>query len=201
LYNLSLVAPKAPREVLKSAFQQALKHAANPTEWIFENYGAGLKGYDNWIKDLESGKANRFGMGYNAAVWHECRTFAVQFLEEAVDRLDGQAGDLFQRAIQHYRMVADRLGALSVCYPWIPESGPQTIPIDNESQEAATWLEEARQAEENGLSVLKQIIAQLKIITIINFAAVLARRFRGALFSKTEHVECCGGMDKPPHKE
>jgi hypothetical protein len=157
LYKLSPVEPQTAQEVVKSAFEKVLKHAGNPDEWIFENYGAGLQGYDNWIKGLESGAANRFGMGYNAAVWHECRKFAVEFLVEARDRLAGKANDLFDQAIQQYGVVADRLGSLSERYPFIPESSPKTIPVDNACLEAVSWLKEAREAESRGLSLLARL--------------------------------------------
>jgi hypothetical protein len=161
VYSLELVEPETPEKVVKSAFERALKHAANPDEWILQNYAAGLKGFDNWVVGLESGTANRFGMGYNAAVWHECRTFAVEFLYEARRRLDGTASALFDDAIQHYQLVAARLGLLSERYPFIPEGGPDTIPVDDGSREAVAWLKEARQAEAKGLSTLEQIVAKL----------------------------------------
>jgi hypothetical protein len=158
LYNLKPVEPKTPQEVVRSAFEKALKHAENPKEWIFENYGAGLKGFDNWISGLESGIASRFGMGYNAAVWHECRKYAVDFLGEAREHLGGLVPDLFNRVISHYQLVADRLGELSEVYPFNPEGGPQIIPVDGQCLEAVRWLKEARKAEAEGLMVLEQIV-------------------------------------------
>ena len=111
--------------------------------------------------------ANRFGMGYNAAVWHECRMFAVEFLEEARDRLNGKASGLLDQAITHYRLVTDRLESLSKRYPFIPESGlenvPKTILVNDECLEAAGWLEEARDAESAGLSALQKIVAELTV--------------------------------------
>lgn len=161
LYNLKPVEPEKPQVVVKSAFEAVLKHASNPDEWVFENYGAGLRGYDNWIRGLESGRANHFGMGYNAGVWHECRRFAVEFLLEARERLDGTVSRDFDQAIQQYQRVADCLAQLSERYPYIPESTPQAIPVDGESLEAVGWLKEARQAEAEGLSILEKISTAL----------------------------------------
>ena len=104
---------------------------------------------------------SRFGMGYNAAVWHECRKYAVDFLGEAQERLGGLVPDLFSQAINHYEQVADRLDDLSQSYPFIAESGPQTISIDDQCLEAVGWLKEARQSEAKGLSVLEQIVKNL----------------------------------------
>lgn len=161
LYNLKPVEPEEPQVVVKSAFKAVLKHASNPDEWIFENYGAGLQGYDNWIRGLETGNANRFGMGYNAGVWHECRRFAVGFLVEARERLDSIASGDFDRAIQQFQRVAECLGQLSKRYPFIPESSSQAIPVDSDCLEAVGWLKEARQAEAEGLSILEKIVAAL----------------------------------------
>ncbi len=77
----------------------ALEHAANPEEWIFEDYRAGLEGFDNWILALQEGKASDMGVRFSAAVWLECRKNAVGFLEEAKERLAGQADPLFDEAL------------------------------------------------------------------------------------------------------
>ena len=161
LYKLKPVEVYAPVDVVQSAFEQVLKHASNPEDWIFENYASGLKGFDNWIRGLESGKANRFGMGYNAAVWHECRKFGVEFLQEAKERLDGVAVNLFDGAIEHYQRVTDRLGKVSERYPWTPEGGDTTIPVDEQCTEAVVWLKDARDAEAKGLAILEQIIGAI----------------------------------------
>jgi hypothetical protein len=161
LYSVKPVEAKPPAEVVRSALQKALKHASNPAEWIFENYAAGLKGFDTWIKGLKNGLANRFGMGYNAAVWLECRKFAVAFLEEAKGRLGGAADGSFDRALTHYQVVAERLEKVSARYPWTPEGGPATIPADDACQEVVGWLQEAREAEAEGMSALEGILETL----------------------------------------
>jgi hypothetical protein len=111
--NLKPVEPKTAKEVVKSALEKSIKHVDNPEKWIFENYAAGLKGFDNWISGLENGVANRFGLGYNAAVWHECRHFAAEFLVEARDRFGAETYHLFDQAARHYQVVVDNLAALS----------------------------------------------------------------------------------------
>ena len=160
-YNLKPVEAKAPVEVVKSAFKQVLKHASNPDDWISDEYASGLKGLDIWIKGLESGKANRFGMGYNAAVWYECRKFAAEFLREAKEHLDGVASIMFDEAVGNYQVVADCLGKVSKRYPWTPEDGPKIIPVDEQCMEAVGWLKVAHQAEAAGLSALEKITTEL----------------------------------------
>ena len=83
-------------QTVQQALSFALEHAGNPEKWIFPKYRAGLEGYDAWIAALEGGHASRYGMAYNAAVWAECRQFAVAFLEEARERLgDDLASNVF----------------------------------------------------------------------------------------------------------
>jgi hypothetical protein len=161
MYAVSPVPAKEPAVVVKETFQKVLEHASNPPDQIFENYASGLKGYDLWIKGLEAGKAGRFGMGYNAAVWAECRGFAVAFLEEASQRMGSQATPLFEEALDHYREVAQNLEAVSNVYPF--EAMDETIVVepDADCQKAVGYLRAAREAESGGQAVLEKIAAML----------------------------------------
>lgn len=164
LIELYSIKPGEPQEdviVVKSALENVLKHASNPSDWIYENYASGLKGYELWIKALETEKANRFGMGYNAAVWRECRGAGVEFLREARTRLQGKAYSLFSEGIEHYQVVADRLNKISESYPWTDEGGGKTVPRDDQCLKTVQWLKEAKKAEEAGLTVLGEIIEAL----------------------------------------
>jgi hypothetical protein len=161
VYRIKPGTPKPDAIVVKSAIESVLKHASNTDDWIQPNYGSGLKGFDNWVKGLESGVAGRFGMGYNAAVWYECRRYAVAFLKEAKERLDGDASDLFGKAIEHYQIVADSLGKVSESYPFMPSGGPDVIPVDDKSMQVVEWLKEAKESEAAGLKTLEKIQAEL----------------------------------------
>lgn len=161
MYAVSPVPAKEPAVVVKAAFQKVLEHASNPPDQIFENYASGLKGYDLWIKGLEAGKAGRFGMGYNAAVWAECRGFAVAFLEEASQRLGAKATDLFDEALDHYREVAQNLEAVSNVYPFEVMDETILIEPDADCQKAVNQLQAARKAEDAGMVVLEKIAAVL----------------------------------------
>jgi hypothetical protein len=147
--------------VVKYAFQNVLKHAENPKDWIFlEHYASGLKGYDAWIKALESGIADRFGIGYNTEVWKECRNFAVGFLEEAKERLSGSVSGLFDEGIRQYRIVADRLTEVGALYPFNTQAKNE-VKMDKNSQDAVLLLKDAQQAEAAGLEILEKIVVQL----------------------------------------
>lgn len=147
--------------VVKSALEKALRHASNPKEWILDGYSSGLKGFDAWIAALEEGNASRLGLGYNAAVWAECRKCAVGFLGEAKDLLNGKAGTLFDEALDHYQVVATRLSRVSEIYPHDSGAGDAVIRADENSQAAAGLVKEARDAEAVGLEVLGKIVAEL----------------------------------------
>jgi hypothetical protein len=63
--------------------------------------------------------------------------------------------------MQHYQRVADLLAQVSQQYPWTPEGGPKTVPVDDTCREAVGWLKQARQAESAGLESLEQIAAEI----------------------------------------
>jgi len=77
---------------VQAALAAALKHASGTAEWIFPEYQSGLAGYDLWIRALQDGRAAALGMAYNAAVWAECRGYAVEFLRHSSIGLAGAQG-------------------------------------------------------------------------------------------------------------
>ena len=161
MYSVEPGEPEEDQVVIRTALKNALKHAENPKGWIYEDYASGLKGYDVWISALENGQANRFGMCYNAAVWHECRVFAVEFLQEAKTRLKGEGKLLFEEAIDQYQVVTKKLGEITEKYPWSPESAETALPVDEKSQQTVESLKAAREAESVGLDVLGELVAAL----------------------------------------
>ena len=147
---------------VKQALSFALEHAANPEEWIFEGYRAGLEGFDNWILALQGGKASDMGVRYNAGVWLECRENAVGFLEEAKERLAGGADSLFDEAVAHYTVVSENLDKVAEAYPWSFEASPDDVlPIDDDSRAAVEALQAAKAAEAAGLQALEGIVQAL----------------------------------------
>ena len=147
---------------VKQALAFALKIAGKPGDRIFEEYRAGLAGYDTWIGALEAGKASDKGTRYNAGVWLECRRNAAGFLKEAQDRLSGVADTLFNQAAAHYRAVAAGLAQVEEFYPWSHETSDEAVlPVDDTSAAAIDALKAARAAEEAGLQTLGEIIQSL----------------------------------------
>ncbi|MBN1247913.1 MAG: hypothetical protein JXC32_09665 [Anaerolineae bacterium] len=159
------VAPGEPADdvtTVKAALSFALEHAANPKEWIWEDYASGVNGFDNWIGALEAGKASDMGMRYNTGVWLECRQNAVGFLREAKARLPGRAGNLFDEAAAHYQVVTDHLKKVSEICPWSYEADDEAVlPVNANSEAAVKALRTAREAEAAGLATLQKIVAVL----------------------------------------
>ncbi len=53
----------------------------------------GIQAFQVWIRVVEIGYAPAFGLAFNAAVWAECRKFAVKFLQKARSRLNSPTLD------------------------------------------------------------------------------------------------------------
>ncbi|UCH77570.1 MAG: hypothetical protein JSU81_07470 [Candidatus Coatesbacteria bacterium] len=153
----SLMASKAAddRTTVREALAFALAFAEGPAEWVFPKYKAGLAAFDNWIAALEGGTADSLGAAYNAQVWHECREFAVKFLEEAKERL-GEPAAVFDKAIATYGVVAEGLKKVAELFPFFEREEGHVKEADRCAQAAAA-LRAARAAEEKGLAALAKI--------------------------------------------
>ena len=155
IYGVDKGQPADDSKTIKDALSFVLEHSKSPEKWIVPKYKAGLAGYDSWIDALETGKADGFGMAYNSVVWCECRAFAVQFLKEAGERLDGKFSSMFDDAMGHYEMVSENLKKVSEAFPFPPES--EEIKDPNLCKNGVEHLRSARKAEESGLKALESI--------------------------------------------
>ncbi len=158
VFSVKPTSPAPPEEVVKDAFGLVLKHAESPEEWIYPKYRSGPAGFDLWAEALEQGTADRFGQGYNGAVWAECRAEAVWFLAEARKRLAGKADALFIEATSHYATVAAKLRQLSELYPFQFEGEDGELVKD---PQAAQLVRDAGEAERRGLEELGRIAGAL----------------------------------------
>jgi len=159
MYNVEPCEPVADAELVKQALAFALEHAESPEKWIYPNYRSGPPGFDLWAEALENGTANRFGQGYNGAVWAECRAEAVDFLKEAKVRLAGQADLLFDEAIEHYSLVHAKLKALAELHPFVMRGSEEDEELT--SPEGAALVREAATAERKGLAVLETLLTAI----------------------------------------
>lgn len=78
----------------RDAFIFALDHARHPEKWTFPGYATGLAAFQSWISCLEENRTSG-GVAFNAAVWAECRHFAVSFLKDVQTKLDKRLTDFF----------------------------------------------------------------------------------------------------------
>ena len=145
---------------VREALKFALEHAKGSAKWTWPKYKAGLTGFDNWIQALDTGSAIEHGMSYNTAVWCECRGFAVQFLKEAKERLDGKSGPLFDEAVEHYEVVHQNLQRLAELFPFTQNQ--DEIKDAPRCKSAVEYLDSAKKAEESGLSALEKIVGELE---------------------------------------
>jgi hypothetical protein len=147
-------------QTVKEALAFALEHATGPAKWIFPDYRAGLAGYEAWIRALEGGAADGFGMAFNAAVWSECRSYAVQFLKEAKEHLAGKVSALLDEAVGQYQVVAENLERVTGAFPFHGLE-PEHIKDEERIRTSLEALRAARDAEAGGLEALQKIVAAL----------------------------------------
>ncbi|MBL7188089.1 MAG: hypothetical protein ISS70_17340 [Phycisphaerae bacterium] len=158
---VSSVRPTSPADATKTvrdALTYALDLGHDRQKWTDRT--GGLQGYDAWTRAVETGIADRFGPGYNAAVWAESRRFAVAFLKEAQERLDDRLGPLFTSALGYYKIVATNLNTVSDTYPF-KACDNERVPVDEAARAATEALMRARDAETAGLDVLTELIDHL----------------------------------------
>jgi len=144
--------------VVREALTAALQHAAG--EYSHEDYATGPEAFEVWAEALASGRADRFGAGYNGACWLECREMAVAFLDEAKQRLPGRADALFDEAIEHYGAVHQ---ALRAAVERVPFQNPADAEEGATVQDAqsADLLRQAGAAEMRGLDALERLVDEL----------------------------------------
>lgn len=151
------VCDPAPDDVV---VREALALALEFSEGLHahDNWTMGLGAFDLWADALGGGVADRFGLGYNSECWAESRADAAAFLREAQDRLPEAAGALPTDAADRYFEVHQKLAAVSKLYPFDhPTEGSEPV----QDADAAALVREAKAAEEQGVAVLRELVAAL----------------------------------------
>jgi hypothetical protein len=121
--------------------------------WGVYRYGA--QAYELWIDALRSGRAERFGCGYNTACYAEARRFAQRFFERMSARRP-LAADLLRKVAESYRQAADAMKGVSEIFPFIREEHG-TIADSVRIERATTLLARAHDAERRAMSALSDI--------------------------------------------
>ena len=172
IYSVRL-GPKAPdREIIKSALSFAVQCSRSGEGWT-EHLDGVIEGYDNWITGLESGQEVAWdGVGYHACIWAECRGFATDFLAAADELTDKELHELFKSAVRDYGKVRDSLHEVTKLFPFpnVPPGEDRNarraqlegyVQDQSRRNEAAKHLRMAKEAEESGVTWLKQIVDKM----------------------------------------
>lgn len=161
VWALSAVEPADDAKTVREALEYAIELGEGGDDFVGPPSKLGLPGYDLWLREIETGQAGGFGMAYNAACWAQCRYHAVAFLREAAERI-GRHQKLWEDATSSYRTVFDHLAQVSALYPFEPAlSAGFDYDLDSTRDIAAGHIREARQAEEAGLLVLRELAGKL----------------------------------------
>ncbi|GIP36150.1 hypothetical protein [Paenibacillus sp. J2TS4] len=151
------------REALKEALEFVLEFSKGASQWILPGYKVGIDGFDQWIGALSERRADGFGTAYNAAVWSECRKFAVECLKEAEERIGRQGSELnglLQAGAQHYGQVYHYLSKVEKLFPF-HQREEEHIRDEDRLNQAVEALTKARDAEEQALNLLRAIYNKL----------------------------------------
>ncbi|MBP3963918.1 hypothetical protein [Paenibacillus lignilyticus] len=158
--------PVSRRAMLRGALELALRHAEEILPGLEKSkHRNGIAAYDAWIKAFTNRTVEAFGNSVNTVKVWDAREFAVKFLEDVVanwpnekDRDSSQLRQLASEAAAHYRIVADRLGALVSLFPFPQGGEPNQEAVASRSIEL---LQDAKAAEVQGVRVLEQMLESL----------------------------------------
>jgi len=151
--------PAHDAKTVCDALLAALKESKK-VEGASDLYACGLAGYDQWTRSIETGKADGYGMAYNAQCYAECRRNAVEFLKEAKGRVDAKLAPLFDEAIGYYSTVAQNLQKVADTFPFF-ERKPEHIQDQARKTTAVEALKAAKAAEIQDLNTLAKITKAL----------------------------------------
>jgi len=147
----------AVREALSFAVQ-----FGRSRDWVFENYSPGPQGFSVWAQALETGKANAFGVAYNAVVWAECRKYAVEFLKSVVAR-GILTRDEVQVARDAYEISYEALQEVSELFPFFGHSESH-VQDEGRVQKAVALLHRISNAEDCALDTFEDIVSAEAVV-------------------------------------
>ncbi|WP_372997169.1 helix-turn-helix transcriptional regulator [Lutispora sp.] len=144
-------------KTLKDIFEYAINvnnpHIHQPNQ----GYTMGTDAYRVWWESVSKGKADYYGMAYNASFWANCKNLATLFLLEGKLRI-GIMDDLFDEAISNYKNASRLLHTLSLMFPVQRENEY----ISQEQREKAVEILQAAQKYEiNGLRKISNILDEI----------------------------------------
>lgn len=145
-------------KTIKDIFEYAINvgnpdiHAPN------QGYTMGVEAYRVWWESILKGKANHYGVTYNASFWSKCKNMAVLFLQESKLRI-GILEDMFDCAIAHYENCAKSLTRLSQLF--LPLQDLASSINEHQKLEAVDLLKAAQDSERKGLTAVNEILNEI----------------------------------------
>ena len=144
----------SPQAAWNLALRGALAWHRWPNEetaqWVF-----GGEAWQTWITAMgeEELPHNSDALSMNHFVYAECRRHAAEFL--------ATRGPAYAEATEAYRAVAEALDALCAAWPY-----PAAIPSPGVRQELVQYLRTARDAEEQGIRLLQNVVETEKLVKV-----------------------------------
>ncbi|WP_240647519.1 RNA polymerase sigma factor [Paenibacillus nanensis] len=152
-----------PRAMLRGALEMALQHYRGE-EAPLDRAERGLRAYDAWIGAFRGGKIEPNGNAYNAAVVHDARYYAAEFLSgisaewQGSGEEDTQLRKLSAEAAKAYRQIAEQLHELAKLFPFPAGDDPN---LRENGERAVQVLRTVKTLEERAVSLLEQMYAAL----------------------------------------
>ncbi|WP_308639029.1 hypothetical protein [Paenibacillus silvisoli] len=156
LHAASPCAPSDDRTALLAALSFALSFSRlGKYEWGGRAFYTGSAAYDRWIAAVRSDAILGFYMGYYADTLYESRRNGYLFLKEASGRFEGELSAALSRASAHYKLVQEKLQALSMMFPW--EQPGRPIEDPDRRKEAAELLSDIKRLDGEGEQWLERL--------------------------------------------
>ncbi len=164
VYAVERCAPASDATVLKDALAAAVQRSAAPDGWtVAPDQVSGPASFDLWENAATSGEARRNDHAFIAAVWHENRSMAAAFLQEARQRLAGKLSPACDAALEeaqtHYIQVRDALEKVCLLTPMNPDPAAWNDPQTIQSEETAALLHQAGIAEKQAVRCLGEALS------------------------------------------
>jgi hypothetical protein len=140
---------------IRGGLELALTHTREGMEG--DRPWSGADALAEWADAMDTGRASASGVAYNAAVWEECRRYAVEFMWEAKERLRGRLAPVFNAAAEEYDRVARAFGVVAGLFPYPPQGQPPPGRVAI----ASRALRDARDAEARAIDALEALVASL----------------------------------------
>ncbi|MCA1293181.1 RNA polymerase sigma factor [Paenibacillus sp. alder61] len=148
-------------ERTERAIREAVRYSREGCEYRpmtgYLTYTSGLAAYDRWIGHLQSGHANRYGMGQLAFVYADTKRYAADYLRRVP--LEGEAMRLALLASEAYEQAAASLAALSKDVPFIRSTELLT---DELRAVCISRLTQAKEFETAAVGYLEKAICELE---------------------------------------